>query len=230
MSRAMRMASTVVALDQLTEAAIRRHLPDIRLARIPNCIIPDELPPTRETGNGTCTVMYLGWVLPTKGMDELVEAWAKLNPNDWRLRIVGPGNPAYREQLLNRHRPNSVEFVEEMGHREAMVALAKADILVLPSYTEGFPNVVLEAMTLGKAIVATRVGAIPEMLADGRGLLVSPRSAADLAAAIAHLLHDGDLRFSLGLRAQNYALKEYGINTVFEQLMKEWRRAARMES
>jgi glycosyltransferase involved in cell wall biosynthesis len=174
--------------------------------------------------------LYLGWVIPTKGIDELIEAWARLDLQRWRLRIIGPlGDVGYEERLMAQHRPNGAEFVGEMSHNEAMIALAKADAFVLPSYTEGFPNVVLEAMALGKPIVATRVGAIPEMLADGCGVLVAPRDVEALTDALSRVLQSNDLQYALGSRARDRALKEYRIDAVFGQLEKVWRNAARAE-
>jgi glycosyltransferase involved in cell wall biosynthesis len=68
-----------------------------------------------------------------------------------------------------------------------------ADLFVLPTYTEGFPNVILEAMAAGKAIISTRVGAIPEMLAvdenESCGLVIAPRDAGALVAALRRSEH-----------------------------------------
>ena len=71
-------------------------------------------------------------------------------------------------------------FSVKKGHDDAMRMLANAEIFVLPSHTEGFPNAVLEAMALAKAIIASRVGAIPEMLADECGLLIEAKDVSGL--------------------------------------------------
>ena len=230
LARAMRMAHTVVPIDQTTEEAIAKHLPNVRLKRIPNCIAPQELPRAVAGDNNERTLVYLGWVIPTKGIDELVGAWARLKPKGWRLRIIGPGGGGYLQELEDRHHPERVQFDGELNHDEAMSILAKADAFVLPSYTEGFPNVVLEAMTLGKPIVATTVGAIPEMLADNCGILIPPRNLDALIDALSRLLNDSDLRSSLGARAKERAFKKYSIDIVFEQLMDTWRDAAGTET
>lgn len=128
--------------------------------------------------------------------------------------------------LANRCRDSNVEFVGELAHYDAMVAMSKADVFVLPSHTEGFPFVVLEAMTLGKAIVATRVGAIPEMLADGCGVLVDPKDPVGLADALKRVMASETLRHEMGNRARERALREYSIDTVFEQLKTIWTEAA----
>ena len=107
-----------------------------------------------------------------------------------------------------------------------MERMAACDLLVLPSYTEGFPNVVLEAMALGKAIVATDVGAIPEMLEAKCGLLVKPKDVQGLTTVLRSLLNDGNLRTELGNRARERALANYSIDVVFPRYMSLWRQPA----
>ena len=108
-----------------------------------------------------------------------------------------------------------------------MRLMAAADVFVLPSHTEGFPNVVVEAMAFGKPIVATSVGAIPEMLAGNCGLVVPPHDAVALGDALRDLCGNSSLRTELGVRAQAKARSEYSMERVMEQLMAVWRNAAR---
>ena len=98
-----------------------------------------------------------------------------------------PGAKAI-EALLADCGSVDVSYLGELSHANAMARLARAEVLVLPSHTEGFPNVVLEAMALGRAIVATSVGAVPEMLDGGCGLLVPPRDPQRLSSAIRQVL------------------------------------------
>ncbi|MEI2724755.1 MAG: glycosyltransferase family 4 protein [Verrucomicrobiota bacterium] len=101
-----------------------------------------------------------------------------------------------------------------------------AEVFVLPTYTEGFPNVILEAMAAGKAIVSTRVGAIAEMLdADGEspsGLVIQPRDAGSLANALRQLLSDAELRETLGARARGKVTRCYSTDVVFRRLLDLW--------
>ena len=79
---------------------------------------------------------------------------------------------------------------------------ATSDVIVIPSRSEGLPNVLLEAMASGKPVVATRVGGIPEVLSDGvNGRLVPPDDPVRLGDAMAALLADRQLRHALGERA-----------------------------
>ena len=76
---------------------------------------------------------------------------------------------------------------------------------------------------MGKAIIATSVGAIPEILADECGLLVPPKDTVALCAALRQVLSNADLRAAMGARAQKKACTEYTMDKVFEQLVSLWR-------
>ena len=228
-SRAMRLAHTVIAIDGYTEQAIRDSLPEVRVVRIPNCVDISSLPKPSTPSSEEQTVMFLGWVIPTKGVEELIQAWASLRPDGWQLQVVGPGNTDYQHALMDKYQPTGLEFLGEKNHSEAMLLLADADVFVLPSYTEGFPNVVVESMALGKPIVATRVGAIPEMLSDGCGFLIEARDVDGLKSALTKLMADAELRQSIGARAQERAINDFSLDAVFERYMALWREAAGLD-
>jgi glycosyltransferase involved in cell wall biosynthesis len=221
---AIAMADVVVPIDVATERALRAHVPSAQVVRVPNFLDPAEMPASGPVPAAEDRfVMFLGWLQPSKGLDELLAAWNLVNPTGWRLVVAGPGQESYRRELLERHRPANVEFVGELSHEEAMRTLAAASAFIFPSRTEGFPNVVLEAMVLGKPIVASDVGAIPEMLADGCGLVVPARDVDQLAGALRRVLDDEHLRTEMGIRARRRALTEYSIAAVFEQYLTIWR-------
>jgi glycosyltransferase involved in cell wall biosynthesis len=132
---------------------------------------------------------------------------------------------AYWSQLRDRHHAVNIEFTGEKPHDEAMKMLAAADVFVLPSHTEGFPNVVLEAMALSKPVIATRVGAIPEMLGGDCGLLVEPQDVASLKMALARLMEDRELQRRLGREGYRRAVTQYSIDTVFLQYIDLWKQA-----
>jgi glycosyltransferase involved in cell wall biosynthesis len=141
------------------------------------------------------------------------------------LQIIGPGDAAYREALIEKYQPKDLEFLGALPHEEVMARLAGCDLFVLPSYAEGFPNAVLEAMAQGKAIVATDVGAIPEMLDTGCGLLVSPKDVVGLKKALQSMLSDDRLRAETGERARARSSANYSIDAVFAEYATVWRSA-----
>lgn len=226
LARAIGLAHAVIAIDPATADAIKEQLPATRTLRIPNGIDLDKLPaagPPSEPG----TVLFLGWVIPTKGVHELVHAWTQLMVGGWRCVIAGPGAEAYRNELRQQYQPGQLEFLGEQSHDDAMRLMADADVFVLPSHTEGFPNVIIEAMSMGKAIIASDVGAIPEMLAGECGVVVPSRDTEALCGALRRVLADADLRTAMGERAAKKARAEYAMDRVFDQLLEEWRRVAK---
>lgn len=230
MRGALRLANRVVVLDKESEVALVRFLSAERVVLIPNAIAKSSL-----DGSGGVqrqpTVLFMGHVVPSKGIRELMEAWHELRPSGWRLQVAGAGSSTYRDELLGiAGRDAEVEFLGDLPPEEAWECLQRAQIFVLPTYTEGFPNAVLEAMAAGKAIISTRVGAIPEMLGtDGEepcGLLIEPQNTQALVIALRNLLSDPKLRESLGRRAQVKVSKHYTTDVVFGRLLDLWREVA----
>lgn len=218
----IRRAESVLAIDELTGRSIKQALPTAKVSVIPNCV-DFSLLPRSENRAVTPTVLFLGWVVQTKGIVELLQAWRSINPDGWRLRVVGPGDPAFIGRLKSEYSDLAVEFLGEMDHSAAMSELASCGVFVLPSYTEGFPNAVVEAMALGRPIVSTSVGAIPEMLDQGRsGIVVKPKDAASLQLALARLISDEAYRTELGSNAERRARTMYSIDSVFDRYMKIW--------
>ncbi|MFC1531523.1 glycosyltransferase [Gemmatimonadota bacterium] len=169
-------------------------------------------------GVGICTV---GRLVIEKGIGELMKAFGSLVARDestdvW-LTVVGDG-PA--RQLIEAwvRREGLEDRVFLAGARpNAEIAdwIGACDIFVLPSYREGLPNVVLEAMACGRPVVATEVGGIPEAVGPGTAILIPPREAAPLAGALATLVGSSGLRERLG---------SAGLERIREKF--SWRRSA----
>lgn len=229
--RAMRSAHSVVVLDKASENAIKTALPGVWVRRIPNGILLEGAIPASELSHhDVLEILYVGWMLATKGVWELVKAWSGTRSIPSRLVLIGPGDVkllgALRQFAEVCGMGDRIEIAGEMEHAEVMERIRNADIFVLPSYTEGFPNVILEAMSCGKAIVATPVGAIPEMLDAGVatpcGLLVPPREVEPLRIALETLLSDSNLRQELGSRARAKVEREYALSAMFKNLIYLW--------
>ncbi|GAA3735717.1 hypothetical protein GCM10022225_18050 [Plantactinospora mayteni] len=222
MTRVIRRAKVVV-LDRHTEAAIARHLPGARVGRMPNGVDLAELPMPRPDRGGPRTALFVGWVLRPKGIEDLLAAWIEVGSPEWRLLVVGPCDEAYLRSLRRTFGAlDSVSFLGEQPHSRAWELMAECDLFVLPSHTEGFPNVVVEAMALGRAIVSTDVGAVAEMLADDCGVVVPPARPALLAPALATLMNDPARRRELGDHARAKATREYSLDRVFDRHVALW--------
>jgi glycosyltransferase involved in cell wall biosynthesis len=221
-SKAMLLATEVMAIDNTTYNAIQQNLPTVNVVCVPNPIDISNLPETATSSSKI--IMFLGWVIKTKGIEELLLAWEKVykENDDWRLRIVGPAKAEYLDYLKSHYSFEGVLYEGEKSHNEAMDLLNSSEIFILPSYTEGFPNAVLEAMALSKAIIATRVGAIPDMLAENCGVLINIDDPEEIAIALKSLIVDDKRRIDVGNNAHIKLCNEYTIETVFTRYMQEW--------
>jgi len=176
---------------------------------------------------GGLAVGYLGSFEPRKGVPDLLEAWARVAPAAPRahLLLVGRGSQeaALRERMAGLPRARIVGYRSDVP--EVMRAL---DLLVLPSYVEGAPNVVLEAMAAGLPAVATAVSGTPELVVDGVTGRLGPSGDPDaLAEALAALLADPGLRARMGAAGAARVRSDFTVSGMIEAYENLLLRAAR---
>ena len=173
------------------------------------CGVPfDRLPP-KESGNGGPTIICVGRLSPEKGQTGLLRAFARLRVNhpDLSLRLVGDGPDREALERLSGELgvSEAVTFAGRLPEPETLIEISRANLLVLPSFMEGLPIVLMEAMALGIPVIASRVAGIPELVSDGKtGLLFAPSDWDELAQCISRLLSDKDL---CAMLAQNGKFK-----------------------
>jgi teichuronic acid biosynthesis glycosyltransferase TuaC len=135
-------------------------------------------------------VLFVGRLEPQKGIGELLEAFEQLRARVPRATLALVGHGVATEEVrarVERWGPGGALMLGARPPGEVAAWMGACDVLTLPSWAEGTPNVVLEALASGRPVVATRVGGIPDVLRDERsGIVVPPRSAGALAGA----LHD----------------------------------------
>ena len=136
---------------------------------------------------------------------------------------MGPYKKEYLNFLKSLYDSEFIEFLGEKSHKDTLEELKKSSIFILPSYTEGCPNVILEAMSLGKPIISTDVGAIREMLEEESGIIVSPKNIEELREAIELLLQDEDLCYKIGKNALIRVRENYALDVVMKQYQILWR-------
>jgi teichuronic acid biosynthesis glycosyltransferase TuaC len=137
-------------------------------------------------------VVYIGRMDVKKGLRELVVAAASLYPARPNLHVFMVGEGSDRQVIESAiQASNAASYIHalpECSFADVAVWMAAADLVTLPSYMEGCPNVVLEALSSGRPVVATSVGGIPEILSEECGRLVPPRDSGALAQALASVL------------------------------------------
>ncbi|MFB6151949.1 MAG: glycosyltransferase family 4 protein [Haloarculaceae archaeon] len=185
-------------------------------------VCPD--PDARIADNEGRRVLYVGRLVPVKGVDDLIDAVGSLAAagRDVALDVVGTGKSEADLRARAAESPAAdavtfhgfVPFGPDLFDR-----YREADAFVLPSHSEGFPNVVLEAMAHGVPVVATRVGGIDEVVTDGEtALLVPPGDSEALADAVGRLQDDPGLRARLVRNGVELA-REYTVERQREEVM-----------
>jgi glycosyltransferase involved in cell wall biosynthesis len=150
-------------------------------------------------------VLYVGRLARPKNVHVLIDALARLRREGVALRLTvagdGPERAALEDQARAAGLTTAVEFAGAVGFDRLSELYAAADVLVLASATEGWPKALVEGMAFGVVGIGSRVGLIPQILADGRGLLVPPGDAPALATALAQLAADPEAVARLRARA-----------------------------
>jgi len=133
-------------------------------------------------------VLFVGRLDTAKGIEELLEAFASLASHRPNLRLAfvgdGPGGDHLRSKTKHLALEDRITLNGACSSLEVAHWLAAANVLALPSYNEGYPNVVIEALSCGRPVIATNVGGILELVNDESGILIAPRDSRALAAAI----------------------------------------------
>jgi glycosyltransferase involved in cell wall biosynthesis len=159
-------------------------------------------------------LLFLGRLTWIKGVHMLIKAlkYVKSVEPDLKLKLAGPSDLRYEKYLRELtemlHLKSSVDFLGPIHGDEKYRIIKCSRILVLPSFKEYTPSVLLEAQALGVPVIATRVGAVPEMVLDGEtGLLVKAGDSYELAESIIMLVKNDDLRRRFSVKAREWAEK-----------------------
>lgn len=184
-----------------------------------------ENPIFRHTGR----IIYVGHVIKDKGIYELVEACVTF-PQVKELLLIGPYEDAIRKDLekiaRKREAGQWLLFEGQQNKEQVLDNMAQSPILALPSYTEGFPMVILEAMAMGCAIIAADVGAVSTMLAANThsacGVCIPPKNVDQLQGAIADLMRKPSMMELYGSRGRQRVLGAYSVGNVFTQYKNCW--------
>ncbi len=151
----------------------------------------------------TPRALFVGVLERYKAFDVLADAWRRVAVPGAVLHIVGQGALAPVAERLSKELPGRVEWSPSLSAEGVATALDSATLLVLPSRSEGMGRVVIEAGCRGRAVVGSRVGGIPDVVADGEtGVLVPPGDASALAEAVERVLTERGLAERLGAEAR----------------------------
>lgn len=226
--KAVRTATKVIVIDKASYDTLKREgFTNIEL--LPNPLSPmvsSLIEKYKTAEREPRRLLFVGHCVTTKGVYELVEACAKIE--GVHLRLVGPITEGVKQNLEKIADGNDwLDIVGCISLEEVIREMCRCSIFVLPTYTEGFPNVIIESMAAGAPIITTPVGAIPEMLditSDSPcGICVAPKQVEPLREAIEQLLQNNDLAALLGQRAKERVTTVYAMSSVWDKLCNIWK-------
>ncbi len=227
-------ADSVIALSPIWAERLLAFDSRIRVHVVANGVpLPErarEHPPTARI-----RIVFVGTTQQAKGVDDLIEALSRLPSQTRRridVRIIGP-DPSRRIDELRalaeqRGLSESVAFEGELDSEEVKAELRRAAIFTLPSYAEGLPNALLEAMACGLPTVVGSVGAVPEVIDHGvSGFLVRPGDIEQLSTLLGELIRNPALREKMGRAARKRVRQDFGLpkvarllDVLYQQLLK----------
>lgn len=169
------------------------------------------------TTRDSCELVVVSRLVPKKGIDLLLRAFAEARLDGWRLRIIGGGPEQERlEKIAEAHAiAEQTSFEGARPHQECLEAIRTAGIFALPCRTafngdrDGIPVVLMEAMAAARPVIAGDLPSIRELVSEGAGLLVAPDNVSALAQAIRRLAEDPGLRIKIGERARARVVEEF---------------------
>jgi glycosyltransferase involved in cell wall biosynthesis len=219
-------ANRVVALSQAWRAKLRDMSPEARIVVVENAVAMPEVVPSRG-GAGRCRFALLARMDEWKGIDDLLAACAKLRGAGVELdvELAGPPGTAGDAATLARKiealdLEGNVRYVGPVHGEEKAELLRGADVYIQPSHHEGMPISLLEALGFGLPVVATSVGAVPEVITDGsEGLLVPPHRSDLLAAAMRAVATDPTGRQRMSRAARRRVSARFGLDRFRNDLL-----------
>lgn len=171
----LKSVNRVLVLNKLSQEFACQLYPSVE--KVPN-FISDAIIKDKECTADFKNIIFVGRVDERKGIAELLAAF-KEKPA-LNLHIVGPDSSGYLKDVCE----SNIIKHGELSHDKTIEIMRDMDALILPSYSEGFPLVILEAMAVGLPVIATDVGSVKEMIEDKGGVLIRPRQVGDIVEAI----------------------------------------------
>jgi len=222
---AVKITSVVIVLSQEWLKKVRLSSVDANWRVIPNGVAIPRSP--RELQRKIPSFLFLGNLGTRKGVHDLVEATGLAVKNGFQgvVNLAGGDTESGKKEELGRHIgecgcASKIHLLGIVSGQNKEDALAAADCFVLPSYAEGLPMAILEAMAYGLPIIATNVGAIPEVITDGQeGFLIEPGDVKALADRMVRLGNDANLGRRMGQAAYRRVKADYSLDAMVDQLM-----------
>ena len=183
---------------------------------------PENIKTVSESEAVKPTFLFLGALGKRKGIFDILAAMARLRAEGRSFRFIVGGNgevQKFKSEVQRLGLEDVVDYRGWIDPKTKKKVLSESDVLLLPSYNEGLPIAILEAMSYGKAVVSTPVGGIPRVLTNGKnGFLVTPGSVDEIEQALQQYVSNPSLAEQQGQESKEI-VKDFYAETVAEQLL-----------
>jgi len=174
-----------------------------------------------KISNPSKTAMFLSRVHPKKGLPMLIEAWKAVNPQNWKMRVVGPDEAGHLSELKAQVEAAGLEkawsFEESLEGEAKWQAMAEADLFILPTYSENFGIVVAESLACGTPVITTTGAPWKGLLEHECGWWVEPEVGALEKALKAATNLDEEARQVMGDRGKKWVAEEFAWPAIAEK-------------
>lgn len=177
----------------------------------------------REHLNSVPKILFIGWLEKYKGIDNLVDILLELKEEGVRFEADIYGSGSLMNMLSDKVKNNqhTIRIKGWADYKKKMKALSDADLLVLPSYSEGFPNIIIEAMAAGVPVLTTLVGGLPDIIDNYKnGVAVAPGDFEALKQNLQRMLKNPEIRMEIGKNGRAYAKQHHHVENIVPNLVK----------
>jgi glycosyltransferase involved in cell wall biosynthesis len=228
------VASIIAVSDSVRESIVERlQLPPERVRTIPNWIDPARFQPIERDAaralfrlRGSLVVACIGQITHAKGQEEFIRACGRVSQMRPEIEFLIAGDEGEDGKPFTNHLMKLADTVglsnklRFLGHvRHVPELLAAVDVVIVPSWDEGFSLVTIEAMAARRAVLASNVGGIAGIIKDNvTGLLFPPRDVQALTEKLLYLVSDAPLRERLSVQAQRDVYNRFGRDQIIERI------------
>jgi len=213
-------SAAVIALSGAWKDAINKMAPSANVVILHNAVYIPKYQIERSYRHNPVNVLFLGRLGRRKGIYDLIEVIHAFKGREIRFVLAGDGDVDHVKSLVNDNDMSEIVHIPGwVGSDEVVDLLREADIYVLPSYDEGLPMGLLEAMAAGLPVISTTIGGIPEAISDSvNGYLIEPGNKEQLTKYIQLLLDDDELWFRMSSLSAKRAIDDFSMDMVEQRL------------
>lgn len=222
-----RRSQHVIANSHSLAAMAQNTLPTFPFGVMTNAVDPEIYKPAQTQRNATPTLLFIGRLREFKGIPDLIHAFSQLKNKHSALKLriagFGPERPNLEAQVEELALTENVRFLGRLDEAQVIAELQSATIFINPSYDEGMPSAVLEAMACATPTVVSDIKPHLEMICDGQnGLVFTVQNSDALTAQLDRLLRDSSLRERIGQQARRTVLEHFTWDAKAAQFLRDF--------